>query len=449
MTKHIILPVVLSVVSGTLASAAEPPNVVFFISDDLGWADPGYQGSEIRSPTIDRIAAKGVKLDRYYAFPVCSPTRTALMTGRSPLTLGIWGQVPNSGLPLDERMLPEAFHDAGYQTFMVGKWHLGKDHVQVFPHNRGFDHFYGHAGGTLDFYSHMLRGALDWQRNGKSIREEGYTTNLLAEEARQVLRERDEEKPFFLYVAFNAVHTPLQAPESAVDRYASIKDPHRRIYAGMLETMDSAMARILDQVESTGQTDNTLVVWVSDNGGPQITGSSNKPLRGHKGQSFEGGIRVPGAVHWPGTVEGGGTIRQQIFAYDWLPTLAAATGIEIGHHKSFDGQNVWPAIAEGKTIDRGLKVIGTNGNYAVFRDQWKLVQTPGRDGVVRMLFDILADPNESRDLAAKNPDLTAELAAALSAYPSGDGRGARRARDQMERFNEETLPPVAEAAARD
>ncbi len=198
-----------------------------------------------------------------------------------------------------------------------------------------------------------------------------------------------------------------------------------------------------------------MIVWVSDNGGPPHTGSSNEPLRGRKGQAFEGGIRVPGAVYWPGKVEGGGVVSQQIFVYDWLPTLAAATGVKLDGHKPLDGENVWPQIAGGETFARRDKVVGTNAFYAVFRDRWKLVQVPGWDGMKRLLFDVEADPNETTDLAAKRPELVRELAGLLKDYPTVDPRiaeGRRRAdgsgavRDPMERYTEETLPPVAEAA---
>ncbi|MCP5115213.1 MAG: sulfatase-like hydrolase/transferase, partial [bacterium] len=198
---------ILAVLLPAALAAADHPHVVLIVADDLGWNDVGYHGSEIRTPNIDKLAKSGVMLERFYAYPLCSPTRTALMTGRHSIELGVNGPfapTAKEGLPLDERLLPQAFSDAGYQTFMTGKWHLGLAHVKYFPQSRGFDHFYGHLGAAVDFYEHVLRGGLDWQRNGKSVREEGYTTDLITAEAVRLLRERDKNKPVLLYITYNA-----------------------------------------------------------------------------------------------------------------------------------------------------------------------------------------------------------------------------------------------------
>ena len=394
-----------------VASGAAKPNVLLIVADDLGWNDVGYHGSEIKTPNIDSLVSQGVELDRYYAFPLCSPTRAALMSGRSPLRWGILGPLTpqvTGGVPLDERLVPEIFRDGGYQTFMAGKWHLGHSHVDYFPHNRGFDSFYGHLGGTLNYYLHTHRRVLDWQRNGKSLEEEGYSTHLIADEAIRNIQKRDKSKPFLMYVAFNAPHGPLQAPDSSIEKYAHIEDKYRRIFAAMVDELDAAIGRLLETIADEGIRDETLVVFVSDNGGEQRIGGSNAPLPGNKGETREGGIRVPAAVYWPGVATGPRLLNQMVTAHDWLPTLAAATGIETGVDRPLDGHDMWPAIQAGEAVARRPTVIGggtgPNPWLTVFSGDWKLLRVPAQRGEPSRdrLYRILADPLEENDLAAEN-----------------------------------------------
>src|SRR5687767_11080158 len=211
------------------------------LADDLGWHDVGYHDSEIRTPNIDRLASEGVRFERAYSFPVCSPTRSGLMTGRSPMRLGVaytvirpWSQY---GVPVTERFMPQAFHDAGYQTAITGKWHLGHAYKKFLPRARGFDHAYGHVNGMIDYFTHERDGGLDWNRNGKSVREDGYSTFLLGAEAERFIKQRDRAKPFFLYVPFNSPHAPLQAPPEYLSKYGSIGNPQRRRFAAMVDAM--------------------------------------------------------------------------------------------------------------------------------------------------------------------------------------------------------------------
>ncbi|MEE3199389.1 MAG: sulfatase-like hydrolase/transferase, partial [Planctomycetota bacterium] len=252
------------------------PNLVLFVADDLGWNDVGYHDSVIKTPHIDSLAKQGVELNRFYVYPFCSPTRTALLTGRSPLSLGITRPIGGDAvLPMDEHLLPQTLKSAGYQTLMSGKWHLGSRDETALPHKRGFDSFYGHAGGFIDYYSHQRGGGSrrrpggtqgetpppDWQRNGKTLVEEGYSTQLIGKEAIRLLRERDKKKPTFLYVTFNAPHTPLQAPQEFIDRYKDVENEDRRVFAAMVDAMDEEIGKILKVIDEEKMRDNTIVLF--------------------------------------------------------------------------------------------------------------------------------------------------------------------------------------------
>lgn len=406
--------------------AGANPNIVFMLADDLGWNDVSYHGSEIRTPHINGLVRQGLELDRYYTFPLCSPSRAAFLTGRSPIRQGVHGPIgPQGGLPLDEHLLSETLRAAGYQTSQTGKWHLGLERVSWHPYRRGFDHSYGHLGPSVDYFTHNWLGGLDWHRNGSILREEGYSTDLITAEAVQQIKTRDKSRPLFLYVGFNAPHTPLQAPPEYIELYTAIDDELRRTYAAMVTSMDSGVGRILDAIEEEGLADSTIVVWASDNGGGRNVGASNLPLRGSKGNPFEGGIRVPATIRWPGVLPEGTKFGQMITVHDWFQTLTSAAGVEPGNSKAFDGFDMWPALNDGDEVDRGDTIIGAQGSYAVFRDGWKLVEfTPrGSNQTATHLFRITADPNEEQDLIDVKPDLASELTAVLRAMPRGQSVG--------------------------
>ena len=416
----------LPVACGALAQARHP-NIVVLLADDLGWADVGYHGSEIQTPHLDRLARQGSQLDRFYSFPVCSPTRSGLMTGRSPMRYGVMYSVVRPwldyGLPTDEHILPQSLKAAGYETAITGKWHLGHSQAKYLPTSRGFDHAYGHVNGAIDYFSHERDGGLDWHRDGKSVREEGYSTDLLAAEAVRLIRRRDRAKPLFLYTPFNAPHAPLQAPPRLIEKYAAIADPRRRTFAAMVDALDTAIGRVLAALDEEKMTEDTLVLFCSDNGGPLNQGARNTPLRGAKATTFEGGIRVPAILRWPGRVKEGAKSAQVMTMLDVFPTLAAAAGVTPQNKLPFDGKNLWPALQGGQAESREdlffAVEAGARTYLAVRRGEWKLVQEDGTNH----LFRIEDDPNETNNLAAQHPELVRDLAGRIerwkALYPPG------------------------------
>lgn len=406
------------------------PNIVMLIADDMGWGDVGYLGSEIRTPELDRLAAEGMRLNRFYTQPVCSPARATLMTGRVPIRTGVYGPTAawnNRGMDLNEKFMPEYFREAGYRTLAVGKWHLGPNDRAYHPMNHGFDHFYGFLHGFINYDLHSTYGRIDWQRNGTTVREDGYSTRLIGVEAVRLIRERDPERPMFLYVAFNAPHVPLQAPEETIAEYSWIEDPVRRTYAAMVTELDRSIAAITTALEEEGLLDNTLLLFFSDNGGALRHGASNGRLRGEKGHTFEGGIRVPALAYWPGTLDRS-TFDEQITVMDLLPTLASATVTELNPPRPVDGRDLWGSLKDGVPppdiprkffgLPPGLDALGAELRYAYFRDRWKLVRSPNEEGDLQVfLFDIRNDPYEESDLSAEFPDVLAGLVAEVESLP--------------------------------
>ena len=432
-TKRVLSAVALA--ASLAASAAAAPNIVIVIADDMGWADVGFHGSEIRTPELDRLAAGGVRFERFYSYAVCSPTRAALMTGRTGLNTGMLAPTnpwyPH-GLPVDEKLLPEYFREAGYRTHAVGKWHLGPNEPQYHPMNHGFDSFYGHLHGYVNYELHTAFGRVDWQRDGETVHETGHATQLVVAEAVRRIEERDPDAPLLLYVAFGAPHAPLQAAEDAIAEYADVDDERRRIYSAMMTEMDRAIARITAALEEEQIADNTLLVFFSDNGGSLNLGADNGPLRAGKGSPFEGGTRVPALMYWPTGLAAGSVFEEQMTVTDLLPTLLAAASAELNAPKPIDGRNFWPAIADGAPAPGGPVVLSNYGRgvvqHAFFRDDWKLVRAPDdQGGTEDLLFDIRNDPYEQHDLAAAHPDVFRQLAAELDAIPKAEplSRNAR------------------------
>lgn len=398
-----------------VAFAAPRPHVVILLADDLGWNDVGYHGSALATPHIDRLAASGVRLERFYVQPVGTPTRAALMTGRYPIRYGLqvggikpWAKY---GLPLEERTLAQALKAAGYVTAITGKWHLGLHAREYLPTRRGFDQQYGSYCGALDYFTHKRDGGLDWHRNDEALVEEGYATELIQGEAVRLIEEHDPEQPLFLYVPFNAVHAPLQAPEAYVKRETRLPTRRQQRYAAMVACMDDAIGAILAALDRNGMRERTLVFFCSDNGGAPAA-SDNTPLRGCKGTLYEGGVRVPAIVSWPGKLTPR-VVTNPLHIVDLYPTLLGLAGAERKQPLRLDGVDVWSALSgEGRWPRREILHNVEPRRAALRVGDFKLVRT--RKKVE--LFNLAEDPCEANNLADQKPEKVEELLARLVLY---------------------------------
>ncbi|MFN7939623.1 MAG: arylsulfatase [Bryobacteraceae bacterium] len=398
-----------------LRSADEPrPNFVILLVDDMGWEQVGFTGGkEVPTPNIDSIAREGTQLTQFYVQPVCTPTRGSLLTGRYAWKTGTERRpstASRQGMLKDERTLAEALRDAGYATWMVGKWHLGEWQNAHLPRSRGFQHHYGFYGALIDSFTHTREGILDWHRNGEPVVEEGYSTFLLANEASRLIRNHDGGRPFFLYFPFNAVHGPHQAPAEYMKKYEHLgrEGPQR----AQLHCLDIAIGQVLQTIRDKGIEKNTLVLFTNDNGGTRLT--SNGPYRGGKSAYHEGGVLTPAAVRWPGKVAAGRKSAGLIHVTDIFPTFCALAGADARKGLPLDGVDVWPAIAGGaasarKEIVHSLQVIREG--------DWKLIEQGATyynwEEQPLQLYNIRQDPFEKNNLAEKQPALVERLRARL------------------------------------
>jgi arylsulfatase A-like enzyme len=414
-------------------AADKRPNIVHIVADDLGWKDVGFNGcADIKTPNIDKLAAGGAKFTQFYVQPMCTPTRAALMTGRYPFRYGLQTIViPGTagyGLDTSEYLMPQTLKDAGYKTAIIGKWHLGHADTKYWPKQRGFDYAYGATIGELDYYTHGDAGVLDWFRDNKPVREKGYTTTLIGDDAVKYINAQDAKKPFYLYLAFNAPHTPYQAPKENLAKYSSIEDPTRRTYAAMIDCLDENIGKVVTALDKKGVRDNTLILFHSDNGGTrdamfagQMADVSkikipcdNGPYRGGKGQLFEGGCRVAACASWPGHIKPG-TVEGIIHAVDIYPTLAKLAGASTEKCKPLDGVNVWEVIAENKASPRTEVIYNVEPfRGAVRQGEWKLIWR-ALIPTSADLYNLAEDPYEKNNLAAAHPDKVAAMQERLNA----------------------------------
>lgn len=411
------------------------PNIVIILADDLGHADVGFHGSTIKTPHLDSLAVSGARLEQFYVQPLCSPTRAALMTGRYPMRYGLqvgvvrpWAQY---GLPLEERTLAQALKEAGYETAICGKWHLGHFRPDFLPTRRGFDHQYGHYNGAIDYFTHQRDGGHDWHRDDRACYDKGYSTSLLADEAVRLIRQHKVAKPLFLYLPFNAVHAPHQVPPQYLEPYAHLEEP-RRTYAGMVAAMGEAIGRVVAALDEKDMRRNTLILFSSDNGGPapgRVT--SNGLYRAGKATLYEGGVRAAALAAWQGRIRPGTIVREPLHMVDWYATLLKLAGVPPTQRLPVDGQDAWPTIAEGKPSPHDEILLNASpSGGAILVGPWKLVirgqtamdedqkttsrplGTPARPGrEPAELFNLAEDPQEKRDLAAQHPAKVDELRA--------------------------------------
>lgn len=401
---------------GAQAAPAKRPNVLIIVSDDQGYGDiSSYEHPpEVRTPHMDRIAKRGVRFVQGYANAyVCAPSRAALLTGTYPQRYGFYTASDSRvGLPLSQSTLADMLKKEGYATGALGKWHLGIE-MAYHPMKRGFDEFYGFLGHgahdyfdlkpTGEFYHSILRGY-------QPIDETGYLTDNLGREAVSFIA-RNAKKPFFLYLAFNAVHAPMQAPEAVIKKY-NTGDPKRDILMAMLERENEAIGKVLDELERRKLDRDTIVVFVSDNGGAKANSSNNGPLRDYKQSVYEGGIRVPFLISWPGRLPANSVSQVPVIFADVMPTIAAATGAQMPQGR--DGRNILPLLT-GKAkgpLHESLYWDGAEERTAIRSGNWKLVDNRGKVE----LYDLQQDVGEKTDLASQKPEIVAKLRGQFEAW---------------------------------
>ena len=440
---HAVLTLACLALSSSLSSAAgeagSRPNLVFILADDMGWNQPGFNGGKKElTPNLDKLATESLKLTQFYTHSVCAPTRGAFLTGRYAFrnwmdwrsedfgkpsylkALGLTLAHNDRGEPtrrihaLDtsERTIAEALKEAGYFTALVGKWHCGEWLEEHLPMGQGFMHQYGHYAWGIDYFTKTIvhnapaRFAVyDWHRNQKPIREEGYATDLFAAEAERVIatRAREKDKPFFLYVPFNAVHGPLNPPPG----FAGDKKDPLAIRDAMLKSLDDGVGRILDAIEKNGIKENTLVVFTNDNG--PVLESMSTPWRGTKNTTFEGGVRVPCLLRWPGHTKPGTSNDGMIFISDFYSTFITLGGAKHEQERKVDGLDMTETLFGDKASPRKEIVFEVEGSVrlpTIRRGNWKLMGD--------MLFNIKKDPYEKKDIAKENPGIVKRLANRLA-----------------------------------
>ncbi|XP_077332934.1 arylsulfatase J [Lithobates pipiens] len=453
----------------------DQPHIIFILADDQGYRDIGYHGSEIRTPTLDSLAAQGVKLENYYVQPICSPSRSQFITGKYQIHTGLQHSIirpsqPNC-LPLDNLTLPQRLKDNGYATHMVGKWHLGFYRKECMPTHRGFDSFFGSLLGSGDYYNHYKCDSpgtcgYDLYENDNAAWDHDhgiYSTEMYTQRVQNILSSHNPKKPIFLYIAYQAVHSPLQAPGTYLENYKSITNVNRRRYAAMLSCLDDAIKNITIALKKYGFYNNSVLIYSSDNGGQPMAGGNNWPLRGSKGTYWEGGIRAVGFVHSPLFKHKGYVCKELIHITDWFPTLVTLAGGEIDEDMHLDGYDIWEAISEKRPSPRvdilhnidpmytkarngswaaGFGIWNTAIQSAIRVNHWKLLTgNPGygdwvppqsftnvglsrwhnervslSSGKSLWLFNITADPYERVDLSKKYPEVVKQLLRKLAQF---------------------------------
>jgi arylsulfatase A-like enzyme len=402
-------------IPGQATAQERKPNIVFIVGDDMGYADVGFHGcKDIPTPHLDALAKSGVRCTNgYVSGPYCSPTRAGLLTGRYQQRFGHEfnpGAGADIGLPVKEATLADRLKAAGYATGLVGKWHLGSA-AKFQPQQRGFQEFFGFLGGAHSYFFEMKGAGI--LRGNEPANEKEYLTDALGREAVAFI-DKHQKEPFFLYLAFNAVHTPLHASDKYLQRFSKIEDKNRRIYAAMMSAMDDAIGTVTAKLRAAGLEDNTLICFISDNGGPTmmgttINGSNNAPLRGSKRQTLEGGIRVPFLVSWKGKLPADKVYEQPVIQLDLHASALAAAGVAVSPEWKLDGVNLLPYLDGKNAQPPHAALYWRFGNMMAIRQgDWKLVQ---HDNTGRHLYHLAKDIGEKDDLLTKEPEKVKELEA--------------------------------------
>ncbi len=412
--------------------AADRPNILLIFTDDQGINDVGCYGSEIPTPNIDRIAREGMKFDQWYsASSICTPSRFGLLTGRNPsrsrhqllsALMFMSDEHKKFGIQPGETTIAERIRGAGYHTSLIGKWHLGHGQKKLLPTRHGFDSFIGHTGGCIDFFTMTYGNIPDWYHQEAHVSENGYATELITEEAVDFLnRRKSADDPFFLYLAYNAPHfgkgwSPstqlpinIMQPQAAdLKRVDFIEDKVRREFAAMTVSLDDGVGKVLEALDETGFAEDTLVIFLTDHGGDPVYGGSNTPYRGNKATLFDGGLRVPCLMRWPGKIEAGVTNDSLCSSLDLFPTFCELAGVATKDDQ-LDGRTLKPVLFEGtewgeRTLFWELgahEELERKPWSAVRSGDWKYLQTPS-DG--EFLFNLSEDPHERRDLKRRDPE---------------------------------------------
>ena len=404
---------------------AARPNILLIVSDDQGCADTGFQGcKDIPTPNLDRLAKSGIRCTSgYVTHPFCSPTRAALMTGRYQQRFGhefnpVYDPLdPKEGLPLTEKLFPAFLKEAGYVTGWIGKWHLGASPAHT-PQARGFMETFGFIGGGHQYQNwkpNERQYTLALERNGQAVGVTNHLTTVFGDEAAAFVK-RHPQEPWFLYLAFNAPHSPLQPTSERLAKFAQIKPSKRAQYAAQVSLMDDAIGVTLDALKQSGQEARTLVFFFSDNGGPEVNCSDNTPLRGFKGQVYEGGVRVPFVVSWPGRLPAGKDYAQPVSSLDVFATSLACAGLPMPTDRKYDGVNLVPYLAgekQGPPHERLFWRVGGNQRWGLREGDWKLVRLKDKPDE---LYNLADDIGEKNNLADTKPDVARRLASALDAW---------------------------------
>ena len=406
-------------------SAKDKPNIIILLADDLGWADLGYQGSgDIRSPHIDKLANSGIRFtDGHVSASVCSPSRAGLMTGRYQQRFGHEANSPppTDGMDLKQVTLADRLQEMGYRTGLIGKWHLGNQD-EFYPTRRGFDYFYGLRSGSRSYFYHAKKddkpgNAKAIEENGKQVKFNGYLTDVFGKKAIDFIHAEDD-KPFFLFHSFTAPHGPMHATEDDKARFATIKDTKRRSYAAMIWAMDRAIGKLVDSLKASGKFKNTLIWFLSDNGGATGNASINLPLAGHKGIKFEGGTRVPFFAHWPKQFKEPKTFDPMMISLDIMATSLAAAGAKDKDLKTLDGVNLLPFIQGEKATPPHKYLYWHKLWFSAMREgPWKLIYVKDYGYA---LYNLEKDLSESTNLILSEKKRSEQMIAQLNGWKDRD-----------------------------